>query len=232
MDKRQEFRDKWLAQAKELMGERERGAIRQFFGASPYGAPTEEEQSLRRNAVRVMDTKNWIVDDSGTLHSMDEIAYQALKVKLGLAPPQKTYTGPSISAISPAEAEESFGRYQQRQKDLESQEAYTAFRERSMVQINATYKADWDLIERVRQRQAAEDAHRRKTMSPHERGVLFVLEMVIWELAGGAVGDFVGAATMVRPGLAEMGQSVLTKSRAAVQKAMVQGFESEVGRTI
>jgi RHS repeat-associated protein len=187
LDRRKEWSRKWLDKANQLKAGRENSVVTQFFGGAPYDPPTERELLLQRNAARVLDTENWIVDDYGGLHSMAQIATESLLKKMGMARPRDN--GPSIRSVTPEAAREGLQQREQRQKDLESQEAYSAFFERSMVQVNPEYKAEWDKIERVRQREAAERARRLEALSPDERGILFVLETLIWEIAGAGLGN-------------------------------------------
>jgi hypothetical protein len=211
-------------EADHLLAQRERSGFRQFFGADMHGPPTPEEEQLRRKAAVVMDTKNWILDESGNLHSVAGLAAK------GLSRPR--YTGPTMRAMTPDD-KEAFERNEQRRKDLEKDEAWRSTFQKTLLNANPTFPANWNLLERVRLRQEAEDADRLLSMSLGERLGIQTLEWLIWELAIGGAGQFVGAARLgggvPNP---ERVLNFLKENPAAVEKVLVRNLESELGRSI
>ena len=229
LERRAWWQRKWLAEAAQLLAQRERSGFRQFFGADMHGPPTAQEELLRRKAARVMDTKNWILDESGNLHSMARLAAMAA---WGLSPRRDTYTGPAMRAATPAD-KEGEERYAQRQKELEREERSLAAFQRTLHGANPTYQPDWNVLERDRLRQVAEDAKRFESKSMGEKVALVALEQVLWGLATAGVGEFLATARLGgRLVGAEEALNSLHENAAAVERALARGFESEVGRSI
>jgi hypothetical protein len=242
LDRRKEFSDKWLAKADQLMADRERDIFSRFFGSSATHDPaTERELKLRRNAARVMDTKNWIVDDLGDLHSVAEIAAQGILEKLGMA--KRGYNGPTISAESPAQRDAAQRRVEQNQKDLEFQQDYAATILRLRGQINPTYtytEAEGRTMEGARQREAARAEQRWLSLSVGERIQLNLLEIVINLSAQEGLGAALGliklggaAASAERLGVTSAEElKYLGNNPESLQNALAKGLESEVGRPL
>jgi hypothetical protein len=224
LERRAWWQRKWLAEAAQFLAQRERSGFRQFFGADMHGPPTPEEEQLRRKAAVVMDTKNWILDESGNLHSVAGLAAK------GLSRPR--YTGPAMRAMTPDD-KEAFARNAQQRKELERDEAWRSTFQKTLLNANPTFPADWNMLELVRLRQEAEDADRLLSMSVGQRLGLHALEWLIWELAIGGAGQFVGAARLgggvPNP---ERALNFLKKNPKAVEEALARNFESQVGKSI
>jgi hypothetical protein len=224
LERRAWWQRKWLAEAAQLLAQRERSGFRQFFGADMHSPPTPEEEHLRRKAGVVMDTKNWILDESGKLYSVAALA------AMGLSRPR--YTGPVMRAMTPAD-KEAFERNEQRRKELEKDEAWRSTFQKTLLSANPTFPADWDLLERVRLRQVAADADELLSMSLGQRLGVQALEWLIWELAIGGAGQFVGTARLAagvpNP---ERALNFLNRNPEAVERALARNLESQVGRSI
>jgi RHS repeat-associated protein len=147
-------------------------------------------------------------------------------------PPTATYTGPSARPVTPADREAQ-RRYdaelEKARKQLESDEAYYAAMQRSVLQGDPTHYADWDMLERVRLRQVAEEAKRRASLSPGEQLVEFALEQLIWGLATGALGELAGAVKIGRLASSADAFALVDRNPQAVEKALVEGLQESRG---
>jgi RHS repeat-associated protein len=145
--------------------------------------------------------------------------------------PARRYTGPSVSALTPAGERRSQQSYAKAVKAVEAEERTAAFFQRSMARSNPTASYDLALLERVRKREEAETAERWAALSMGERLALVALETVLWGLAGAAGGELVAAATARSRVTGVTGHGTLSRvNTASVEKALIDGFESQVGR--
>ncbi len=147
------------------------------------------------------------------------------------AQPQKASSVPSMRATTPQDLQR-WARNRQLQNELEASERSAAAFQKSLSAMNPTYSPDWDMIERVRQRQVVQDAQDWAKLSLGQQLFNSVLEQAIWGLAFAGLSEF-AALTKIGQGVssAEMAQFVKSHPQA-VENGLVDAYQAQSGKIL